>query len=283
MSFAYDPEYNTYICAARRSNAIMDTLATCFLRKFIVPHTSSISIMHLRATRSHILDHVTPWKTLLLSKYPLEDPRIIVFRNMYYISAVESKPSRIRPVIFRIHPKTLAAQRIDYTYESSSKTFAPVEKNWCLFVHNKESVYVHTHAAPVWRVNTIDPETGSMRIAVECTFNPFKMYKSSFLRCSTTWCEYTPSKYLCGLHWKCYTYKTTIIRSCLVEISKETFCPVRHTPLFHVTDGEPIEFLTGMALSKNGNNILLSFGIGDMYIRVVTLSKTRIEKWLNKT
>jgi len=215
------------------------------------------------------------------SSYPLEDPRIVIYNGITYVSVTEVTNKAIFPVLFELNSSFEMVKRIDYnknTYNDKHN----VQKNWCPFQH-QEKLLVHTNAHPTWDVYSVDTFTGNMSqlTSFPNLFHKF-IRKNTYVRCSTSWKEFTQHTYLCGLHIKTYDFilhKLAVIRTILVEVDKNTLKPIRCTEPFCIDrDHHPIQFLAG--LEVDDDNVYLSFGLGDYKSTIYSVTKTRIDRML---
>lgn len=265
---------NNFLIAARNSNATMKNLLMYITHKF--NYNSSIKLLILD-NKFKLKQTIIP---VFISKYPLEDPRIIIIKDKILISATEVVSSKkIYPVLFHLNFDMNVIKRVDYNkncYHNKSL----IQKNWCPFLH-KESILLHTDADP-WCVYKVNIDTGFIKKIVEkkC-FDNFKK-KRTYIRCSTSWKEFSKDTYICGLHIKTYDpifNKLAMIRSALVEINKKSLIPLRMTEIFCVDKKHHhIQFLSGLEII--GDNIIICFGLGDYKSTIYSITKNRINKML---
>lgn len=264
------------ICAIRYTNAVMKNLGMYI--KFRSNYMSCIGFI--------IFSRDFKTQKSIFPTFPnsdiLEDPRIMYDGNVIYVSATEYKKNGkdVYPVLFELSKTLDVKRRIDYlNYYSPSR----IQKNWCPFNH-KGVLALHTDTYPDWRVYEINKKTGVLislcNVNVKDFFEPY-IIPNSFLRCSTSWVEFTTKTYLCGLHIKHFnSMKLPVFRTMLVEVSKDTLLPIRSTHFFLLhDDNHPIQFLSGLEIVND--KIVLAFGIGDFSYTLRSLSRLRIEKMLS--
>lgn len=269
-----------YLISARYTNATMKNLAMYLYQKFDYNSYIGFAVMN----NSFGIKKLT--FPNFGSQYPLEDPRIAIYKigstTSIYVSVTEIKsPKKIFPVLFELNSNMEVVRRIEYN-KSSYKDKHSIQKNWCPFQH-EEKLLVHTNAYPTWDVYDVDTKTGVMNMLTSYPrlFESITC-KNTYIRCSTSWKKFTDLTYLCGLHIKTYDnilHKFAIIRSMLVEVDSKTLCPIRRTDTFCIdNDHHPIQFLSGLEIDED--NVLMTFGLGDYQSVLYSISKIRINKIL---
>lgn len=266
---------NKMMMAIRYTNATMKNLAMYMFQKFNYHSYIGIATVDANFCMQKL---VYP---NFKSSYPLEDPRIFIYNEIIYVSVTEITNRYIFPVLFELDSSFEMVKRIDYN-KNTYKDKHNVQKNWCPFQH-KEKLLIHTNAHPTWDVYSVDISTGCMS-QITSFSNLFDNFirKNTYVRCSTSWKEFTPHTYLCGLHIKTYDFiihKLAVIRTILVEVDKNNLCPIRSTEPFCIDrEHHPIQFLAG--LETDSENVYLSFGLGDYKSVIYSVTKARINRML---
>jgi hypothetical protein len=268
---------NKLLCAMRYTSATTENLGLYIYHKFKPRSYVCIGIFK----DSLIQRIVFP---IFPTKYQLEDPRIITFNNKIYISITEYRSDKnIYPVMYELSKNLNITKRIEYKNYGNSST---IQKNWCPFIH-KGSLTLHTDSYPYWSVYKVNITTGLLTNL--CKINTVKMFKSykvknAFIRCSTSWIDFTKETYICGLHIKYvdkFLKRIPLIRSILMEIDKRTLIPIRASPVLCLDkEQHSIQFLSGLEIVND--KILLSVGIGDYYSVIYSISRYRVERILSE-
>lgn len=215
----------------------------------------------------------------------LEDPRIIEFNDLYYITCTESSgKSLMFPHILVLNKSLEFVQEIQFNREIYFGKNEPqsICKNWCLFAREKE-LFVHTDCYPRWKVFKLNKELNTMALVSDYDVTEFfDLQGESHLRCSTSWKGFTECTYICGIHTKTKgTFGPSKIRTMIVEINKDTLKPIRVSPIlcFDEKDHSSIQFLSGLELIKD--HVVLSFGVGDFKCGMKKIPRKEISRLLS--
>jgi predicted GH43/DUF377 family glycosyl hydrolase len=266
---------NNFILAFRFTNATYKNIALYLHHK--LNYNSYLGIFILD-NKYKIEKTIFPYTS---SKYPIEDPRIIIFNEKIYISVTEMINSKyIYPYLLEYDLNLNFLRRIDYkNYFSKNK----IQKNWCPFINNNR-LLLHTDSYPEWIIYEIDLIDGSLKEIVRKNINIISLDKNSYLRCSTSW-KIINNKYICGLHIKEYDKiigRFGKIRTILLELDVETLLPIKKTDILCIDkyNHHLIQFLSGLEI--NNNDIILTYGLGDYKIKISTIPFNRLYKMLKE-
>lgn len=210
----------------------------------------------------------------------LEDPRILYFNNLYYISCTLLKNKKdIYPVLLVYNTSYNYIRKIEYKGYIDEK-IPRMYKNWCPFVKD-EKIFLHTDTYPKWRVYSLN-DNGQMKLEVENdSVKFFNMKNDLYLRCSTSWKRYDNNSYICALHTKSKGFYKKI-RTIFVLIDKRSLFPIKKTPIICLdnVNHTRIQFISGLEIDDNGD-ILISYGIGDYMSITSKIKRTSLDKLFN--
>lgn len=255
---------NGYIMSVRKSNNILKNLFVYLLTRN--ENYSKISFITL--DNNFKLERIISPK---IGKYEIngEDPRLVYFNGQYLLSAVIVKsPKDIFPYLFQFDKDFNFISRRKFQFNEKRNN---IEKNWCLFVCN-DKLFLHTDTYPRWKVYHV------ILNSLEC--NKVLDYKWDLkgypnLRCSTSWVKWDKTKFIVGLHVKQFGRIFPTIRSVLCFVDSNTFKPIKISKPFCVDDEHSrIQFLSGLEIDKN--NLILTFGISDYKIRIISFSQKKV-------
>lgn len=252
-----------YICCIRNSTNTLKNLFGKMYSKYVC----KTNIIFLEADKQFKkLRFITP-----KSEDCIEDPRLVLHNNLYYISCTEYKNCKITPVLFVYNKNYEYVKKMYYT----GYPYKGIHKNWCPIIHENKRL-MHTDTYPVWRVFSIDENANLESIITFKSKSFFKIPKKTFLRCSTSWKIYDEYTYICGLHTKKKDNKE--IRTILVLIDRKTLLPLKYTCIFCIDNitHNKIQFLSGLEVDEN-HNVILTYGIGDYKITFYKISKRRLD------
>jgi hypothetical protein len=226
-------------------------------------------------------------------KQLLEDPRIIYYRDLFFVSVTIITKNNVYPCMYIFNKDFSLLRKVDYDWKQYKNvkayiySFPEINKNWCPFSY-RNRLFIHTDSYPEWNVFEIslnkDMSIMNMKnILVNYDTSVFfKDLNQSIVRCSTSWIDFTENTFLCGLHTKECRIKKLLptIRSIFVEIDKNTFKPIRKTKVlcFDFKNDSRIQFLSGMEVDDY--NIYITFGVGDYKFEVKKISKRYVKSLL---
>jgi len=211
-------------------------------------------------------------------KGSLEDPRMIEYKGNYVLSASEYITMQDNFPVLMIYDKNYNfVRRVDYNRSDyfGDSPVVNVQKNWCPFEHNGE-LCIQTDAYPIWKVFTVDLQTGRMfKIIEENVANFFDVPQNLNLRCSTSWKIYNDSYYICGLHTKTKG-KIPTIRSVLVLIDRKTLLISFRTEILCLEPKKHnrIQYLSGIEVDDF--YVILAYGLNDSQIILKKIPKYRL-------
>lgn len=206
-----------------------------------------------------------------------EDPRITMHDNKIYISIVHvhkghSRVKSFFPLLLQYDMDLRLQRRINY----SKKEFKGIltQKNWCPFPAEKDYLFLHTDAYPVWRVRKVNVHSGEHTIVVEKDVTEFFDGREyPLLRCSTSWLSYPTllkggrEVYICALHTKDHD----IYRTLLVAIHKDTLLPISKSKKLCLCPRKhnKIQFTSGLLIK--GDDAYITLGVGDYSFDIVRI------------
>jgi hypothetical protein len=208
-------------------------------------------------------------------KGKFEDPRLIEYKNNYFISATNYvNRNNIFPILLKFSKNFKFIKYIQYNKKDYfGKNKYTIQKNWCPFIH-ENNLFLHTDSYPLWKVYQIDENIGDMKNIINFdTSIFFKEYKKIYLRCSTSWKIYNKKYYICGLHTKDKGSVFPRIRSLLVLINRITLLPEKKTNLLCIeeTEHSKIQYLSGIETDEQ--NIYISYGVNDCKLHIKKIKK----------
>ena len=188
---------------------------------------------------------------------PLEDPRIYLHQNKYYILATYAKDEDMYQR-FLILNKDFEVNVIkDFNFSQFNKPLK--QKNWNFFADLQENLLLLTDIHPKLIIRKVNIDTGDLYTIIEHdTTKLFSDIDVSFIRCSTSFIKYTETTLLCAIHVKNILGS---IKTMFLEIEGNyPYKPLWHSKIYSFFDHR-VEFTSG--LLKDNNNLLLSLGVGD--------------------
>jgi len=250
---------NGYLHCARHSTCTSKNI----LRHLYGTFFNISNLIFYRTDRN--FKNLTFIKTKRYHNIILEDPRIVMFNDLYYISCTLLKNKRDIYPILLVYDKNLNfLKSIKYTGYIENK-FPRIIKNWCPFVKDKK-LFIHTDSFPIWRVYLMDLQKKEQNMILQVEIhsqNFFEISKELYLRCSTSWKEYDENNYICALHSKTKGFYKSI-RTIFVLIDKKSLIPVKKTPIICLDKNytNRIQFVSGLEIHDK-DNIIITYGIGD--------------------
>lgn len=300
------PHQGGYLVAVRRSNTLLPDISTGILA-FLSGLRSYINIVHMDAhfrymhnknldmTCAHIHtqdysphifhtdNHLIPnihtrdmreHKGFHLLHEQYEDPRICIHEGRIYIVVTRHIWNWTRLLCFPFLMRLDADLTIDKVINISTQGFdmSMMQKNWCPFSH-RGRLLLHTDAYPIWRVRTVDVETGKLTTVVEQN-SSLSGYTN--LRCTSSWVSYRiPHRdsmrnldmYICALHTKS---KKRVYRTLLVGIDSNSLLPVMCSSLLCLHDEhKSIQFASGLLVK--GDDLYITMGVNDTSFHIVKI------------
>lgn len=263
-----------YILCTRYSNYPCKTVFMYMYNVCKYFNDTNIAFIHL--TKDFEIQNIS---FPVLGDIRLEDPRILEYKDEYYISCTEyiTYDNQLS-VILKFNKYFKYVKKIYYNMGDYRKK-TKLNKNWNLFIYN-DKTYVHTDSYPVWNVYSINLEDGCMTMIYSYNTSSFFSVKQH-LRCSTGWRYFRKNTYLCGLHTKEFWNKIPYIRSMLVEVDSRTLKPIKKTKVFCVDiyTHARVQFLSGLEIDDN--YVILTYGIGDYKIVIKKISIVTVKKMLD--
>lgn len=276
MKQIYNPSVvklkNKYVYCARVSNSTSKNIVRYCMGNIFFKSNIIFFETNLQHKNIKIINVTNPLNEVI------EDPRIIEYNNMYYISCVVVKNSlNIFPTILVYDKEYNFIKRIKYIgYDKGNSN---IHKNWCPFTHKGE-LLIHTDSYPIWKVYKLK-DNGNMSLLVHKDVRNFFTILSDniYLRCSTSWKRFSYNKYICALHIKkgFYKHRTMfdIYRTMFVIIDIDTLLPIQCTDKMSIDKlNNRIQFCSGLEVDKT--NIVVSYGIGDYKAVVSKIRKKDI-------
>ena len=208
-------------------------------------------------------------------KGKFEDPRLIEYKNNYYISATQFiDKNNIFPILLKFSKNFDFLKHIEYNKKDYfQKNKYSIQKNWCPFIHN-ENFLSHTDSFPSWKVYQINEKNGNMKNIINYdTSLFFEKYNKLHVRCSTSWKIFDENYYICGLHTKTKQKFFPRIRSLLILINRINLFPEKKTKLLCLDENvhSKIQYLSGIETDED--NIYLSYGINDSKLVIKKIKK----------
>lgn len=249
------------VLAYRKSNANYKSIYTCFLSRD--NYFSTLEFLTLKDNKVFSTD----------LKF-VEDPRIIFYKNYYYVSMSyyqDQKHIFPRLYIFNCDFKLVNECQYEFYTNNIKETRRNIEKNFCLFIHD-DKLFVHINVYPKWCIYSLNIHENKaichnyIEQSLQIDVNEYPN-----LRCSTSWKKYK-NYYIAGLHTKKFGHLFPAIRSVIVLIDSNTLLPIKISPLicFDNMYHSRIQYLSGLEVI-NDDTILITLGIGDYKYQIISL------------
>lgn len=271
---------NELIIVARKSSNTLKSIFHWSVNRILKTNFSSIVFFKYNFEKQK-LSFIKEFTT---KENNLEDPRIIFYKNNYYVSITEFHSEKhIFPIIYKFDQKFNFIKKIKYCFSEKRNK---IEKNWCLFIHQNE-LYLHTDCFPNWKIYKIN--INELINTADCLLilnlqNIFSLNFKQFLRCSTSWKDFDSNFYIVGLHTKIFNLVTVDIKSKFVLVNKSNLIPQFISKEICFSEDfishARIQFLSG--IETNDKYLFLSFGIGDFKFLVKKIKKKNLLNFFQK-